>query len=131
MDCAAAGTLEEPAKQSLFYSAQGPSAVSLHRCSSGTFKEAVLAVHHVDPSPLQAGGAVDLAVVLVEPAVRATHRHEGGPAFLLADTLGAAGFCHQHTLSTPPTVSPPAGISVWVGEGWRSEREKRVYTGKG
>lgn len=83
-----------------------------------TFEEAVLAVHHVDASPLQAGGAVNLTVVLVEPAVRATHRHKGGPALLLADALGAPGFCHQHTLPTPSTVGPPAGASVWVREGW-------------
>lgn len=91
---------------------------------SRTFEEAVLAVHHVDPSPLQAGGAVNLAVVLVEPAVRAAHGHEGGPAFLLADALGAPGLRHQDALSTPSAVGPPTGVPVWVREGWEDEKKR-------
>lgn len=97
----------------------------------GTFEEAVLAVHHVDASPLQAGGAVNLAVVLVEPAVRAAHRHEGGPALFLAHALGAAGFRHQHALSTPPAVGPPTGTFVRVREGWRTKRKRGTEKLKG
>lgn len=84
-----------------------------------TFEEAVLAVHNVDPPPLQAGGAVDLTVVLVEPAVGATHRHEGGPALLLAHALGTACSGHQDALSTPPTVGPPTGIFG----GWKEKND--------
>lgn len=81
---------------------------------------------HVDPPPLQAGGAVDLAVVLVEPAVGAAHRHEGGPALLLAHALGAAGPRHQHALSTPPTVGPPTGVFIRVGDsGWTKKEKNR------
>lgn len=74
-------------------------------------------MHHVDPPPLQAGGAVDLAVVLIEPAVGAAHWHKGGSALLLAHTLSTAGPRHQYTLSTPPTVSLPTGIVIQVRGG--------------
>lgn len=91
---------------------------------------------HVDASPLQAGGAVHLAVVLVEPAVGATHGHEGGPALLLADALGAPGFRHHGALPAPPTVGPPAGTFLRVGQSWRNRKDvlkrtfslRRVYT---
>lgn len=97
----------------------------INQCVRNTFEEALLAVHHVDPSPLQAGGAVNLAVVLVEPAVRATHRHEGGPALLLADALGTAGVRHQHTLPASSTVGPPTRILIWVGKGWSKKRKQQ------
>lgn len=96
--------------------------------AGGTFEEAVLAVHHVDASPLQAGGAVNLAVVLVEAPVRAAHRHEGGPTLLLADALGAAGFRHQNALPPPAAVRPAAGTPVRVGRGWKREREGKCFT---
>lgn len=86
-------------------------------------------MHHVDPPPLQAGGAVDLTVVLIEPAVGAAHRHEGGPALLLAHALGTACPRHQYALSTPPTVGPPTGIFVLVGGGgWTTIEKKREFS---
>lgn len=88
------------------------------RSRASTFEEAVFAVDHVDASPLQAGGAVHLAVVLVEAAIGAAHGHEGGPALLLADALGAAGLRHHRALPAPPTVGPPAGAFLRVGQSW-------------
>lgn len=84
--------------------------------SSSTFEEAVFAVDHVDAPPLQAGGAVDLTVVLIEPAIGATHRHKRGPALFLADALGTTGFRHHGALPTTPTVGPPAGTFLRVGQ---------------
>lgn len=97
--------------------------LSVYECNSQTFKEAVFAVHHIDPSPLQAGGTVNLAVVLVKPAIWATHWHKGGSTLFLANALGTASFCHQHALSTPSTVGPPTGTFFCVGKGWKRERK--------
>lgn len=83
---------------------------------------------HVDASPLQAGGAVHLAVVLVEPAVGAAHGHERGPALLLADALGTAGFRHHGALPAPPTVGPPAGTFLWVGQIWKNKKDVLRHT---
>lgn len=95
----------------------------LHQTEDATFEEAVFAVDHVDASPLQAGGAVHLAVVLIEAAIGATHGHERRPALLLADALGAAGFCHHGALSAPPTVGPPAGTVLRVGGSWKCRKD--------
>lgn len=86
--------------------------------SGRTFEEAVFAVDHVDASPLQAGGAVHLAVVLVEASIGAAHGHERGPAFLLADALGPPGFRHHSALPASPTVGPPAGAFLRFGQSW-------------
>lgn len=77
---------------------------------------------HVDASPLQAGGAVHLAVVLVEPAVGAAHRHERGPTLLLADALGPAGLRHHGALPAPSAVGPPAGTVLRVGQSWKDRK---------
>lgn len=82
---------------------------------------------HVDASPLQAGGAVHLAVVLVEAAVGAAHGHKRGPTLLLADALGAAGFRHHGALPAPPTVGPPAGALLRVGQSWKNREDVLVH----
>ena len=81
-----------------------------------TFEEAVLAVYHVDAPLLQTGSAVHLAVVLVEAAVGAAHRHEGGPALLLAHALGTARLRQHQALPAPAAVGPPAETPVRVQE---------------
>lgn len=83
-----------------------------------TFEKAVFAVDHIDPPPLQAGGAVQLAVVLVKTSIGATHGHKRSVAPFLAHALDAARYIPDHTLPAPATVRPPARTLVW--------REKRL-----
>ncbi len=83
-----------------------------------TFEKAVFAVDHIDSPPLQASGAVKLAVVLIKTSIRATHGHKRRVAAFLAHTLGTARYFPDHTLPTPATVRPPARTLIC--------REKRL-----
>ncbi|KAL6470494.1 hypothetical protein MHYP_G00216130 [Metynnis hypsauchen] len=68
-----------------------------------TFEETVFAVYDIDPSLLQAGGAIHLTVVLVEMPIRTADRYKRTVAFLLAHTLRLACQLPDHTLSAPST----------------------------
>lgn len=106
---------------------QRSDATQSHAVGCLTFEEAVLAVHHVYSFLLQAGGAVDLAVVLVESAVGAAHGHKRGVAFLLAHTLGSTRRQRQHTLASPAAELPPAGSLIGFKGHWKTESHVCVY----
>jgi hypothetical protein len=82
-----------------------------HRARSHlpTFEEAVLAVDNDDPLPQQAGGTVELTVVLIEPPVGATHGHIAGPAGLQAAALRLPSFPAEHTPAPTAAELLPAG----------------------
>lgn len=54
---------------------------------------------NVDFLPLQTRGSMELTVVFIEPAIRATDRHVGGLAVLDTPALGQVGVPVEHTLA--------------------------------
>lgn len=64
---------------------------------------------NVDFLPLQTRGSVQLTVVFIEPAIRATDRHVGGLAVLDTPALGQVGVPVEHTGAASAAELPLAG----------------------
>lgn len=76
----------------------------VHHAESPTFEEAVFAVNNVDFLPLQAGCSMKFTVILIEFAIRSTHRHITGLAVIYASTFRLIGLLVHNALASPATV---------------------------
>ena len=74
-----------------------------------TFKETVLAVDNGDLPLQQAGGSVELTVILIKPPIGATHGHVAGPAGLQAPAFRLPGLSAEHAPASAAAELLPTG----------------------
>ena len=86
----------------------------MDRCKTRTFVETLLAVHDGDPAPRQAGGSVQLTVVLVKLAIGATDRLIVWFTEVQTLALSQARLAVHHTVTTQAAVLVLTGSAVHI-----------------